>query len=367
MRFHELVETDRNLSFAVVGLRQGCNHIESLTKLPNCQVTAICDLKEEHIQRAQRILTEANQPLAEEYRELDEMLAKVKVDAVCLALPIPMNAPGAIKSLEAGFHTFCEKPVANRIEDALRLQEVVEKTGLIYQVGFELRHSPLIQAVMGHIEAGRIGRVTAISGYHFWQPYLSDIEERSWAYDKWGGSVLLDCMSHTFDLVNLLAGGKVQGVYADLGYVTELYANREVPEVGTISISYDNGVRAGISFTESCGMPHSTMFTVAGNDGKIEIDFANAGRYKLWFGHGVRVCFYKEESIDPTTTNPGHLGWDEQFVEFCNAILENRQPYSDVNVGIESLLVSIGAILSGENGRPFGRGELLNGGGQEVK
>lgn len=358
MRFQELVETDRNLSFAVVGLRQGCNHIETLTRLPNCQVTAICDLKEEHIQRAQQILTEANQPSAKEYRELDEMLAKVKVDAVCLALPIPMNAPGAIKSLEAGFHTFCEKPVANKIEDALRLQEVVEKTGLIYQVGFELRHSPLIQTVMGHIEAGRIGQVTAISGYHFWQPYLPDIEKRSWAYDKWAGSVLLDCMSHTFDLVNLLAGGKVQRVYADLGYVTELYANREVPEVGTLSISYDNGVRAGISFTESCGMPHSTMLTVAGDDGKIEIDFANAGRYKLWFG---RPKFLKEEAFDPTKTCGGHLGWDEQFIEFRNAILENRQPYSNVNVGIESLLVSIGAILSGENGRSFGREELLAG------
>lgn len=144
-----------------------------------------------------------------------------------------------------------------------------------------------------------------------------------------------------------------------MGYVTDLYKDKEVPEVGSVIITYQNGVRAGISFSETCEMPHTTMMTIAGDKGKIEIDFANAGRYRMWFGHRVRFCFYKEGSIDPTTTNPGHLGWDEQFVEFRNAILEGRQPYADINVGIESLLVSFGAIISGDNKRPFEREELL--------
>jgi predicted dehydrogenase len=137
--------------------------------------------------------------------------------------------------------------------------------------------------------------------------------------------------------------------------VSESYADKEVPETGAVTIAYDNGVRSGVSFTETCDMPKVTILTVAGDDGKVEIDFSNAGSYKLWFGKG----FYKEGDIDPTTTEPGHLGYDEQFLELRNAIVEDRQPYSDVDVGIESLLVSYGAVLSGDAGRPVTREELM--------
>lgn len=193
----------KEMCFAVAGLRQGLGHIESLLKLGNCRVIAVCDLERERIKNAQKILSEAGHPPAKEFHNLDDMLANISADGVCLAMPIHLNAESAIKSLKAGFHTFCEKPAANNIQDALELKKVVKKTGLIYQVGFELRHSPLIQAVMNHINSGCIGQVTAISGYHFWRPYLPHIEKRPWAYNKFAGSVLMDCMSHTFDLVNL--------------------------------------------------------------------------------------------------------------------------------------------------------------------
>ena len=249
---------------------------------------------------------------AEEFDDIDKMLGKISVDAVCLAMPIHLNAPCAIKTLKAGFHTFCEKPVANSIEDALELQKIVEETGLIYQVGFELRNSPLIQAVMNQINSGRIGQVTAISGYHYWKPNAKDVNARmgNWHYDKFGGNVLFDCMSHTFDLVNYFTGSTVESVFADNGYVTDEFKDRKVPEVGGVVIRYKNGVRASISFTETCDMPHSTKFTIAGSAGKIEIEFAGVGCYRAYYGGGG----YLEEAIDPATTTPGHLRSEERRV-----------------------------------------------------
>lgn len=353
----EPVKTDRDLKIAVVGLRQGNNHIDALAQLPNCRVTAICDTQADRFERAQNTLKTHGAAPAEQYASLDELLeCAADFDAISLALPIAANGPASVRCLEAGLHTFCEKPIANRMADALKVKQTAESTGLVYQVGFELRHSPLMRAVMEHIHAGRIGTVTAINAIHYWRPNIEHIAARPWGHDKWSGNVLFDCMSHTFDLINLLAGGKVHRVFADTSRVTQAFADREIPEAGAVTIAYDNHVRAGVTFSETCGMPRTTIIQVAGDNGRIDIDFSNAGFYDLWFKPQV---FHKREAFDPTQTAGGHLGWQEQFMDFRNAIVEGRKSFADADVGVESLLVSLGAVLSDDAGKPLERQRLL--------
>ena len=88
MRFKDCVEPERELTFAVAGLRQGCNHIRSLVEMPNCRVVALCDRGDEQLKNAQKLVTDAGQPPAEEFHDLDEMLGSIDVDAVCMAMPI---------------------------------------------------------------------------------------------------------------------------------------------------------------------------------------------------------------------------------------------------------------------------------------
>lgn len=59
------------------------------------------------------------------YPSVDAMLAAeralpedVRIDAVAIVTPNHLHAPMAISALEAGFHVFCEKPMAISVAEA---------------------------------------------------------------------------------------------------------------------------------------------------------------------------------------------------------------------------------------------------------
>ena len=123
------METVR-IGFVGVG-GMGTVHVRNLVDIPGAQVTAVCDIREAHAQRASRIITEKGHPAPVLYtrgeRDFERMCAGQDLDLVYNATPWEWHVPIALAAMQNGKHTASEVPFAMTIEDCWRLVESAEK------------------------------------------------------------------------------------------------------------------------------------------------------------------------------------------------------------------------------------------------
>lgn len=150
-----------------------------------------------------------------------KQLLQTDVNYVILASP-PGFRPIHIKAaIEAGKHTFAEKPVAvdaAGVRSCLEMAGEVTKRGIALGAGTQYRHfDPYIQS-MKRIHGGEIGTLTGARGFYntgeLWkrdrQEGWSDLENqmRNWLYYTWlSGDHLVEQAIHNVDALNWAFNG----------------------------------------------------------------------------------------------------------------------------------------------------------------
>jgi len=112
--------------------------------------------------KARRFADELGIPRSCSYEEL---VADPAIEAIYIPLPNHLHVPWSIKAAEAGKHVLCEKPIALDAEEAGRLLEVRDRTGVKIEEAFMVRTHPQWLKIRELIDAGRIGAVRSIAGH----------------------------------------------------------------------------------------------------------------------------------------------------------------------------------------------------------
>ncbi|KQT84074.1 Gfo/Idh/MocA family oxidoreductase [Aurantimonas sp. Leaf443] len=135
-------------------------HFESCTKAANADLTAICDVADDLLQRM-AIVHGAKKT----FSDYDAMLADPEIDAVIIATADAFHVPASIRALQAGKHVLCEKPVGLTVEEALELKGVVEASGKVFQVGHMKRYDAGLQAAKSFID-DEMGALVALKAWY---------------------------------------------------------------------------------------------------------------------------------------------------------------------------------------------------------
>lgn len=90
---------------------------------------------------------------------LDVVLRRSDIDAVVIATPAGLHFEQAIKCLEAGKHTFVEKPLALSAIQAKELVETAERNNLILMVGHTFLYNDAVRYVKNMIDKGDLGEI----------------------------------------------------------------------------------------------------------------------------------------------------------------------------------------------------------------
>jgi predicted dehydrogenase len=171
----------------------GCGIIARRAYVPFSQesqtafnIVACCDAREEV---AQELAKDFSIPTV--YATVEELLADPQIDVILNLTHPAGHAPINLQALEAGKHTYCEKPFALTLEEGQAVLDLAEAKGLKVGCAPDTVLGPGTQTVRKLIEDGAIGKPLsarvqmASAGVEHWHG-------NSEFYYKVGGGPLLD-------------------------------------------------------------------------------------------------------------------------------------------------------------------------------
>jgi predicted dehydrogenase len=148
--------------------------------------------------------------LAKAYGSYSELLADPDIDAVYNPLPNSLHAPWTLAAVEAGKHVLCEKPFAGNAEQAARVAEAADASGLVVMEAMHYRYHPLIKRLRE--VAGELGPVRHIQ---CWTSFVIGNPDDIRYDHALGGGALMDGGCYAIDFMRLFGEPAVTGALAD--------------------------------------------------------------------------------------------------------------------------------------------------------
>jgi len=117
----------------VIGLgMRGPGAVERMCNIDGVEIKALCDVRPDRVEAAQKILDGHGLPPAKAYGgrqdSWKEMCQSSEIDLVYICTPWELHTPMAVFAMENGKHAASEVPAATTIEEAWQLVETSERT-----------------------------------------------------------------------------------------------------------------------------------------------------------------------------------------------------------------------------------------------
>lgn len=118
----------------------------------------MCDLNQQRLKHLRSLY-----PEVEGHTEYGHLLNGANLDAVVIATSVRFHHAMAKASLEAGKHTFIEKPMAASSAECEELVDIAKRKGLILMVGHTFLYSAPVRKIKEIVDHGDIGDIHYIS------------------------------------------------------------------------------------------------------------------------------------------------------------------------------------------------------------
>lgn len=135
----------------------GPNLIRNFRSISECQLAAMCDVKQARLTHLKSIY-----PEVEAVTDYQQMLEGLDLDAVAVATAVRMHHPMAKAALLAGKHVFIEKPMAASTAQCEELIDLARRKGLILMIGHTFLFSPVVRKIKEIVDSGDIGEIRYI-------------------------------------------------------------------------------------------------------------------------------------------------------------------------------------------------------------
>ncbi|KAJ3909277.1 hypothetical protein F5879DRAFT_791884 [Lentinula edodes] len=130
-------------------------------------------------------------------------VGKRLADAVLIAVQDHMHVEVALAFAEQGYHILCEKPMATTMEDCIRIEEAINRAGIIFGMGHVMRYSPYSQEITKIVQSQTLGQlinlvqVEPVGYYHFAHSYVRG----NWSSEKESSFALMTKCCHDIDII----------------------------------------------------------------------------------------------------------------------------------------------------------------------
>lgn len=107
--------------------------------------------------RAQNFAQKHNIPKA--YGSYQEILDDPEIDVIYISIPNAFHVEWVIKSLEAGKHVLCEKPISHTYQDAVRMKNLAQEKDLLLFDALHYNYHPVMKQILEALQSGHLGEI----------------------------------------------------------------------------------------------------------------------------------------------------------------------------------------------------------------
>jgi UDP-N-acetyl-2-amino-2-deoxyglucuronate dehydrogenase len=272
----------RKLKFGIVGCgRIAQRHAEHIQA--KAELVAVCD---NIVEKADGF---AKQYKTRAFYSIEEMLKPSReMDVVSVCSPNGLHAAHSIKSLTAGYHVLCEKPMAITVSDCGQMIQAAERANRRLFAIKQNRYNPPVAAVKKAIDDGRLGKIYSVQLNCFWNRN-EDYYKNSWKGTRsLDGGTLFTQFSHFIDLLYWMIGDvrRVASFTGNFGHQGII----EFEDTGVIILEFENGAIGAVNYTVNSYQKNMEgSLTIFGEYGTVkiggqylnELEYQNIRGYKI--------------------------------------------------------------------------------------
>lgn len=156
---------NNRLNMALVGAGgRGIGHLPSLLSLGDVDVSAICDVDDDHANAAARAVEEKTGRRPKTYRDIRKLLEDKSIDAVSIATPNHWHTLGAVWAMQAGKDAYVEKPISHCVWEGRKLIEIAEAKKRVITQGSQRRSWPSHLEGIAYLHSGALGKLQRVHG-----------------------------------------------------------------------------------------------------------------------------------------------------------------------------------------------------------
>ncbi|KWX66204.1 Gfo/Idh/MocA family oxidoreductase [Mycobacterium sp. NAZ190054] len=245
-------------TLGLIGLgRIGAFHAETLTNLPEVSGLVITDARPD-------VVSEVAAKYGATPADSVEKLLASGVDGVVVAAATPAHAELTLAAVERGLPTFCEKPIAATAAESARVAEVITRSGVPVQVGYQRRFDAAFAAVKQAVDSGSLGAL------HTVRSTTMDPAPPAMDYIKGSGGIFRDCAVHDFDVIRWVTGQNVVDVYATGSVQGDpLFTEYGDVDTAAVVVRFDGGALGVVSAARYNGRGYDCRLEVHGFDDTV--------------------------------------------------------------------------------------------------
>jgi predicted dehydrogenase len=169
------IGANEKLVCGLIGAKgMGNADLQAFLRQPNTECAAICDVDENVLN--QRIAdTEKVQGYKPKgFKDFRKLLEEPGIDVIIIGTPDHWHCIPFVYAAQEGKHIFCEKPLANYIEELNIMERATKRYGNVVQVGQWQRSDKHWQDAVKFVHSGKLGKIRSV---------------RTWSYQGWMKSV----------------------------------------------------------------------------------------------------------------------------------------------------------------------------------
>ncbi len=214
------------------------------------------------------------------YQEMFEKEAQLpegeRMDFVSIVTPNFVHFDPAIMALDKGFNVVLDKPMTFTLEEAYRLKEKIDETGLTFALTHVYSGYPAVKHAKQMIAEGQLGKIRKVF-VEYTQGWLSSKLEdtgnaqASWRTDpKRSGKAgcMGDIGTHAHHLAEYITGLKVTELCAELNVFVP---NRLLDDDGAALLRFNNGAKGVLVATQiAVGEENAIRIRVYGDKGGLD-------------------------------------------------------------------------------------------------